>query len=178
MEITEDSNNTAPAFLASNSGAPTDEYSFQFMSSELEIVQKALEIREQLLQYNLNAETNNLMFYKFRFHGQFNGNLTSDYDTLLREFFSSPEVVAALQVTGEVNLPVIVKYSQLGLNVVSMDFFQEKLNESNVLSAEGRIRGCFDETYDGILVSFRQIIINLGHSDPRFFHRSATCFES
>lgn len=160
----------------------TQQYSFQFLRSALDILEKSAEAREQLLQYNLlhpsfgggegegdegtgglvshllHNPKNNLSFTTFRFQGVFNPHLLSDYETLLKEFFASHEVRSRLGLLGEIDpLPMQLQYSPLGSTVLDLDFFN-RFYDSPILSQDGRIRGCFDETFDGLTVKETKVI--------------------
>lgn len=157
IQDTTDSNTSDHSSLLNSSilAAPSQQFTFQFLKQSLDAIEKSSEIREQLLQYNLHSEiANNLSFSSFRFHGTFNGAILADYEALLKEFFSQYDVQQRLGLIGEVVPPVTVQYQALSLNVLTMDFF-DRLFDSPILSAEGRIRGCFDETFDGLTVSPR-----------------------
>ena len=84
------------------------------------------EIRNQLLQYNLS---DNLQLFKFRFTGHMS-KATSDYDPLLKEFFSSPSVVKTINCTGSVELPVHYDAAPLKLTITNMRFFDKILDNS------------------------------------------------
>jgi len=84
------------------------------------------EVRSQLLQYNLS---DNLQLFKFRFTGHMSKS-TSDYDQLLREFFSSPLVVKTINCTGSVELPVHYDAAPLKLTITNMRFFDKILDNT------------------------------------------------
>ncbi len=131
----------------------TSQFSFQFLRQGLETIDKSLDFREQLLQYNLTTSTlNNLQFFSYRFHGLFNPQLMSDYEILLKEFFQQSDIRQILGVIGDPDAPMKIQHSPIGLNTLAMDFF-DRLYQSAVITPDGRIRGCFDETFDGLTVS-------------------------
>jgi predicted transcriptional regulator len=136
------------------------QFSFQFIKKSIDCIDKSSEIREQLHQYNLTtkgegvvSEIENLQFFQFRYHGHLNSDLLSDYETLLKDFFSSKEVQHVLSISGDLSLPIQLSYSQLSMTVLTMDFFDRFYQNTNIITADGRIKGCFDETFDGITVS-------------------------
>jgi hypothetical protein len=155
-------------------GTATTDFTFQFLKDSLEVMEKSAESREQLTQYNLIAEqANNLSFITYRFHGHFNANLLSDYELLLKEFFSSREVQQRLGLVGDLVPPVQIQYQSLSLSALTLDLFN-RFFESNILSPEGRIRGCFDETFDGITVGdlLREFFVNPDSENACLFKES------
>lgn len=131
----------------------TSQFSFQFLRQGLETIDKSVDFREQLLQYNLTTSTlNNLQFFSYRFHGLFNPQLMSDYEILLKEFFQQSDIRQTLGIIGDPDAPMKIQHSPIGLNTLAMDFF-DRLYQSAVITPDGRIRGCFDETFDGLTVS-------------------------
>ena len=100
-------------------------FSFELVSSQLECVEASRELREQLLQYNLD-ET--LQVFKFRFAGQFSGHSQADYEALLHGFFASSHVLSSMACLGEPTLPISCEIEPLGLAVMTMDYFN-RLNE-------------------------------------------------
>lgn len=100
------------------------------------------EIRSQLLQYNLS---DNLQLFKFRFTGHIS-KTTSDYDPLLREFFSSPSVVKTINCTGSVDLPVHYDAAPLKLSITNMRYFDKILDNTGKRSCLSVYR-----TSDGLI---------------------------
>lgn len=108
-----------------------------------------------LLQWNLDSC---LTIKKFHFVG----SLLSNYDKLIHDFFKCPSV---LNIIGASSLPSSELFDfdseELSTKVLSTDFF-DRLIDENVVSPMGHIRGCLDETYDGITVGdeLRELLIN------------------
>jgi len=94
--------------------------SFELIGSSLSCVDSSRDFKEQLLQYNLD-ET--LQTFKFRFNGQFSGHSSTDYDNLLKEFFSDKRVLQSINAMGEVTTSVTIRKEPIGLHVMTMDFF-------------------------------------------------------
>jgi predicted transcriptional regulator len=149
------STNTVFTNLSLNS-----QFSFQFIKKSLDCIDKSSDIREQLHQYNLTTkgegvvnEIENLQFFQFRYHGHLNSDLLSDYEILLKDFFSSKDVQRVLNISGDLSLPIQLSYSQHSMTILTMDFFDRFYQNTNIITTDGRIKGCFDETFDGITVS-------------------------
>lgn len=129
--------------------------SFDLAASQLDFVSNR-DIKEQLLQYNLD---HTLQVAKFRINGRFDGQSATAYEDALTEFFSSVYVTAQIGCSGEASVPVSIDMEPLGTSIMNMEFF-DRFTESGLVSAEGKIRGCFDETFDGITVSvFKCLLI-------------------
>ncbi len=124
-------------------------YSFELESSSLECSKSNREIKEQLLQYNLD---NTLEVLRFRLIGQIGGQAEENYLEVLRDFFSSSLVMSALETIGEPTMPILMQAHALGTDVMNMEFF-DRFSEMGIIGPGGKIRGCFDETFDGIVVS-------------------------
>lgn len=80
--------------------------------------------REQLLQYNLDQV---LTVSKFRFSGSLTSSDT-EYKQLLDDFFSSSANLSSLKVSGTPAMPMQVSSENLGVGVMSMEFF-DRLEE-------------------------------------------------
>lgn len=139
------------------------------------------ETKEQLLQYNLDKS---LQIFRFRFVGNISSNSAADYDQLCKDFFTSG-CFPALQCSGSPSLPLDYQFTQLGTNIMNMDFF-DRITEAGMLSLRdnscikclvgiagetGTIRGCFDETFDGILISdqLREVLLNVDSERASLF---------
>jgi hypothetical protein len=124
-------------------------YSFELESTSLECIKSNREIKEQLLQYNLDA---GLEILRFRLIGQISGQAEENYLEVLRDFFSSSLVLSILETVGEPTIPISLQAHSLGLDVMNMEFF-DRFTEMGIVGPGGKIRGCFDENFDGIVVS-------------------------
>jgi hypothetical protein len=133
--------------------------SFDLATSQMEFVTDR-DVKENLLQYNLD---HTLQFAKFRINGRFDGQSTGSYEEALKKFFGSSYLAAQIGCTGEANVPVTIDMDTLGTNVMNMEFF-DRFSEAGIVSMDGKIRGCFDETYDGITVLGTQLIIEFSPS--------------
>jgi len=84
---------------------------------------------------------------------------------MLNVFFKSAEVMKVLGITGSLesnennNSINNIKYEQLSTTVMSMEFFDRLYDD---VCPNGYIRGCFEETYDGIIVQdkLRELMLN------------------
>lgn len=117
--------------ISSSSAIPvisggSSSYTFDLVHTELDCIKNSREIREQLTQYNLD---DSLQFYRFRITGSFQGQSGSDYEELLKDFFTSHQVLASLQLQGEPRIPIHIKLQPLSLAVMTMDFF-DRLEEN------------------------------------------------
>lgn len=120
-------------------------FSFSRIDSQLELY-SSRDNRDSLLQWNLDARfvsfspcfcssshfttNHSLNLTKFRFIGNFAGHSSLEYERLLKDFFRSGEVLAALGIQGAASSPVVLEATQLGTSVMSMDFF-DRLDESS-----------------------------------------------
>lgn len=131
--------------------------SFNHISTKLDCL-SARENGEILLQWNLNES---LIVEKFRFSGQFQWDISSEYERLLRDFFNRSDCLAAAGITGSALSPSTMQIDLLNTSVMSMDFF-DRLIDSDLVSSSGNIRGCFDEQFDGITVGdkLREFLMN------------------
>jgi len=57
----------------------------------------------------------------------------NDYIQLLNEFFSSSSCLASIQATGTPSVPILLTTENIGLEVMSMEFF-DKLEEAGINS--------------------------------------------
>jgi hypothetical protein len=105
-------------------------------------------IKEQLLQYNLN-ET--MQINRFRFTGQA-AQSAADYQELLDTLFGSVALTSLLGFNGVASEPVSMSTEALSMSTMNMSFF-DRLTEIGIVGPGGRIKGCFDDTFDGIIVS-------------------------
>lgn len=122
--------------------------SFDLASPQLDFLQHR-DVKEQLLQYNLD---HTLQIAKFRVNGRFDGQSSESFEDALKEFFSSSYLAAQIGCSGEASVPISIDMEPLGTSVMNMEFF-DRFAEVGLVSVDGKIRGCFDETYDGITVS-------------------------
>jgi len=104
------------------------------------------------LRYNLKkwGFDEDLHFHRFRYE-EF-CKFPEDERTLLENFFTSPNVIHALNCTGiSVLSPnkLQLEYEKLNTKVTGMSFFN-KFEECGAISHTGHIRGRFDEDFEGI----------------------------
>lgn len=111
--------------------------------------------REALMQWNLDKS---LQVHRFRFGGRLRA---SDYNRFVEDFMYSPQVRAAINATGDNPAQRKVTCRRLSTNVMRMDFF-DRLQQAGIITGSGSIRGCMDETFDGMTVSctLRELLIN------------------
>lgn len=128
--------------------------SFDLVTNQLDFV-SSRDVKEQLLQYNLD---HTLQVAKFRVNGQFDGQNPTSFEDALKAFFGSSYLCAQIGCSGEATVPVNLELEPLGTTVMNMEFF-DRFTEVGIVSAEGKIRGCFDETYDGITVSASAVLL-------------------
>lgn len=116
------------------------------------------ESHEQLLQWNLDTCLN---VEKFRFSGALAANNAGDYDRLVKDFLRSSEGTACLHIQGTPATPLVVESQALSTGVMSMDFF-DRLEQCDVVSSSGGIRGCAEETFDGLPAGdrLRELLLN------------------
>lgn len=113
------------------------------------------------------------MIQKFRINGAFSTTAVGEYERLLRDFVRCPDAMAALEITGSASTPTVIDMEQLGTNVMSMAFF-DRLEEHDITSGSGAIRGCFEETFDGISVGdkLREMLVNPDSENASVFSDS------
>jgi cilia- and flagella-associated protein 300 len=114
--------------------------------------------KEMLMQWNIDQT---LKVQKFRFSGMFSANDPNEYDRILAEFFTRPDCMSIMSVSGSTTTPVTINKEMMHTSVMSMDFF-DRLKESGIVLPSGNIRGCFEETFDGIPVGdkVREMLVN------------------
>ena len=125
--------------------------------------------QEVLLQWNLNEC---LVSKRFLFSGPFISATASDYDILLRAFFQRGDCLAAVGVNGLPSSPTVVDSNLLSTSIMSMDFF-DRINDSDIATSSGSIRGCFDEVFDGITVGdkLREFLLNQDSENEALFSK-------
>ena len=125
--------------------------------------------KEMLLQWgNLDQM---LKVEKFRFSGTFDKGDPQEYDRILSEFFTRSEALSLLGIHGTTTTPVKIDMELMNTSVMSMDFF-DRLKESGIVSESGTIRGCFEETFDGISVGdkLREMLVNEDSENAYLFN--------
>lgn len=135
-------------------------YSFEFNRSSLPALETKT-AKESLLQWNL--DTSSLHVSTYRVFGPFSrSSKIEDYEQLLKDFVASPAFAEHLQPSGTCRQPVSLEYSPLVNNVRSLAFFDKIKECSGVVSSSGDIKGCFEETYGGIVVNdmLREVVLN------------------
>lgn len=113
------------------------------------------DVATMLLQWNLDKS---LTLKKFHFIGP----LLSNYHKVVHDFFMSTLVLNSLGISSlSPTESFAIESEELSTNVLSTTFFDRLVDES-VVSPTGHIRGCFDETYDGITVGdeLRELLVN------------------
>ena len=135
-------------------------YSFEFNRSSLPALETKT-AKECLPQWNLDASSLHVSTY--RVFGPFSrSSKIEDYEQLLKDFVASAAFAEHLQPGGSCRQPVNVEYSPLINNVRSLAFFDKIKECSGVISSGEDIKGCFEETYEGIVVNdmLREMILN------------------
>jgi hypothetical protein len=81
---------------------------------------------------------------------------------MIREFVSSKAFAEQVNPSGSCRQPVNLDYNLLSNNVMSLAFFEKIKECSGITSGAGSIKGCFEETYNGIVVNdmLREMILN------------------
>lgn len=135
-------------------------YSFEYDRSSLPALETKTAL-ECLLQWNLDASSLHVSTY--RVFGPFSrSSKNDDYEQLLKDFVSSPAFAEQLQPGGSCRQPVALEYTSLTNNVRSLAFFDKIKDCSGIISSGGEIKGCFEDTYGGIVVNdmLREVILN------------------
>jgi hypothetical protein len=129
----------------------SEPYTFELISSGLPALTTS-SANECLLQWNLDPSI--LDVKTFRLFGPLSGASTSkDFENLVAAFLESPAHRGNFEVLGDVTLPISAQIFPLASTVVSMSFFERIKESDTVLSPAGNIRGCFEESFDGIIVN-------------------------
>ena len=138
----------------------TPMYSFEYDRSSLPALETKTAL-ECLLQWNLDASSLHVSTY--RVFGPFSrSSKNDDYEQLLKDFVASPAFAEQLQPGGSCRQPVALEYTSLTNNVRSLAFFDKIKDCSGIISSGGEIKGCFEDTYGGIIVNdmLREVILN------------------
>ena len=135
-------------------------YSFEYDRSSLPALETK-SAKECLLQWNL--DTSSLHVSTYRVFGPFSrSSKIEDYEQLMKDFVASPAFAEHLQPNGSCRKPISMEYSPLINNVRSLAFFDKIKECSGVISSGGDINGCFEDTYEGIVVNdmLREMVLN------------------
>ena len=134
-------------------------FSFEHVSSGLPSLSSSLG-KECLLQWHLDDSSLHVSTYRI-FGPLSRSSKGEDYELLIRDFVASSAFRSQVIATGSCRIPVSIETTPLRTSVMSMSFF-ERLKGSDVVSSAGNIRGCFEESYEGILVNdlLRDMVIN------------------
>ena len=75
-----------------------------------------------------------------------------------------------LNISGDVTPPPSISFTEVKKSVRSLSFF-DKLYQSEVCSQSGCIKGCFDETFDGIVIGdlLREFLMNEESENKHLF---------
>ena len=131
---------------------------FTFSSVDLQFASlDSKDNQERLLQWNLDAT---FSVHRFRFHGAFSSS-GSDYERLVKELVTNGYFLSACGVSGMAKFPIAATLEQLAMTVINIGFF-DKLTESGIVLPSGTVRGCYEETFDGVTVGdqLRELLAN------------------
>ena len=144
-------------------------YAFEFLAAELPSFQTSV-AKECLLQWNLDPNT--LKIKIFRIFGSLSQSSTqADYLSLLTSFIQSSEFRGNFPMSGDITVPIDVGLTVLSNTVTSLAFFDRLENSDIILTPAGNIRGCFEETFDGIVVGdcLREMLVWSRNTTSNFF---------
>ena len=113
-------------------------FSFDPVETQIECL-TTRERKEQLMQYNLDQA---FKIQKFRFSGNFSSLAVDDYNKIIKDFFSSSLCLSNLNITGLLTSPFDYQCQDLGLNVMSLEFF-DRLSEHGTNSFVYNFVNCF-----------------------------------
>lgn len=124
--------------------------------------------KELLMQWNIDKS---LTVEKFRFSGSFVAGDAKEYDRILSEFFTRPESMSIIGVSGTATTPLTMETDLLNTSIMTMEFFN-RFKESGIVSESGSIRGCFEEIFDGISVGdkIRELLLNEDSENTYLFN--------
>ena len=112
-----------------------------------------------------------LKLEKFRFTGTFSSTSLDEYQRVVTDFFRSGTAMSALSINGTAIVPTVFDAIPLGSSVMSLDFFDRlqdngkylivvvliiydnKLISLDPVAPHGNIRGCYEDSFDGIMAS-------------------------
>ena len=116
------------------------------------------DIRESFQQWGLEST---FQIKRFRFSGPFTSVSPNAYELLLEDFILSDIFTRAFGFTGTEIRPIQANYEPLGVNILSLDFF-DRLETADITSPSGSIRGCYDEPVDGVSTGdkLRDLLVN------------------
>ena len=141
-------------------GDPTTIYSFDNIDCNIMSIFDSREGQENLMQWGLDKKER-FNFYRFRYFGGIFNETKEDYDNLIRDFLLNKSVMATIGVNGNVLEPMKYNCKELSTKSMTMELF-DRLKNSNIVTDSGTIRGCFNETYDGVSVDdlLRDLFVN------------------
>ena len=146
-------------------------FEFEHVETQLECF-ASRDASEMLMQWNVDAT---MRVERFTFKGTFNGNIVSDYDRILRDFFRDSVSMAQLEISGApTGNPPVLDLQAVGTGVMSMDFFDRLEAYDIVSSVGGQIRGCFEEYFDGIQCGdkLREVLVNPDSENASIYKES------
>ncbi len=126
----------------------TPSHAFTLLDNKREPIKSLLNRREQVLQYNLDT---NLNVFRFRYSGTLSHNAAADYEDFIKDLCSASNVLAATGIIGVPDAPIDIMIEPLNMAVTSMDFF-DRLQTCGIVGAGGKIKGCFQEIFNGVTV--------------------------
>lgn len=135
-----------------------DYFSFTHISHE-PIWLKKKEYEEQLLQLNLDQT---ITMQRFRYSGYINIDLIDDYESLLHSFFRSPSCLHSIGIhSGSYLNKNALKIDPLDITVTNTGVF-DKLQDADIVTLAGNIRGCLEELFDGVPAGdlLREMLLN------------------
>jgi cilia- and flagella-associated protein 300 len=137
-----------------------DAFSFTFLQNLLSSESLSTpECKESLLKWNLDQD--NLLLNRYRYIGSLASGMMDDYRRLLEVFLSSDSFRAMNKIYSSPSYPIAIQYDLLETNIISTSFF-DKLEDCNIVTLSGNIRGCYEEVFHGISASdtLREVLLN------------------
>lgn len=137
-------------------------FTFERLNSSMEFL-NSHQMKEKLLQWNLDST---LSIHQFKFSGYFNRNNLNEFHLIIEEFLRDNEVTKVLNLPTLPETKLINEYiicEELYTNVMNAhEFIHQRLEDADVISSSGNIRGCYEEQYEGIIVGdlLREMLLN------------------
>jgi len=137
-----------------------DSHTFELLSSGLPSLAAAA-TKECFLQWNLTDKIFNIK--TFRVFGNLSrSSKQEDYEDLLKALLQSPEYHLHFSPIGEPVAPFTIRYAAAPATTTSMSYFERIRSSDVLLTPIGNIRGCFEETFDGVIVNdcLREMLVS------------------
>ena len=133
--------------FADDSGSTV--YGFESIDCHIMNIFESREASEMFMQWGLDKDR--LSFKRFRFFGGAFNESKDDYDNLIKALLQNKVVLGDIGISGEPCEPLKYDICELNTKFMTMELF-DRLKDSNIISDNGSIRGCFNEVYDGVSV--------------------------